>query len=379
MKLTLNITLYFIPFSKEEYYVKQCIKKLKGIIYFLVKTFFYNKNIRLILIDMYFKLKTQKKTIYYFFLRKILFHKKITQLLKGKFMKKSYINLIFIGILGFFISFPLPSYPLSDGQDVKNVFIIGIFPRRNARKTLELFTPLARELSQTLKREVRLETSKDFADFWQQVESGRYDLVHYNQFHYVKSHHDYGYQVIAQNEESAQAHIRSIIVVRKDSGIQNIQDLRGKTVMFGGGKQAMMSYIAPHYLLRQNGLLEADYQSKLAKNPLNALFAMYHQQAEAACIGDAVLDLPAVKQRISVDKLHILLKTEELSHLPWAVNKRLSIKERERVQRYLLNLKNDEKGQKILQQAQLSALNPASDSDFDMHRVMIEAVYGVDY
>lgn len=77
--------------------------------------------------------------------------------------------------------------------------ILGIFPRRNIKPTYRLFMPLAEYLGQVLQREVRLETSRWFSDFWLAVKQRQYDLVHFNQYHYIVSHQKYGYEVILKN------------------------------------------------------------------------------------------------------------------------------------------------------------------------------------
>jgi phosphonate transport system substrate-binding protein len=48
--------------------------------------------------------------------------------------------------------------------------------------------------------------------------------------------------------------------VRRDSGITEVSQLRGRTIIFGGGKDAMLSHIAPRFLLMQVGLKEGGFQ-----------------------------------------------------------------------------------------------------------------------
>ena len=175
---------------------------------------------------------------------------------------------------------------------------MGIFPRRNADTTLSMFKPMAEALSEALNRKVVLETTYDFASFWSNVANNSYDIVHYNQYHYIKSHHDYGYRVIAKNVEFGHEKIAGSILVRKDSNIESLQDLKGKRIIFGGGHKAMMAYIVPTYLLRQAGLKEGDYFEKFALNPPKAVIATYFKQATAAGAGSYTLELPLVKKEI---------------------------------------------------------------------------------
>lgn len=263
-------------------------------------------------------------------------------------------------------------------QEQETPIRMGIFPRRNVDTTHEMFRPFAEGLGQALKRQVVIETSHDFAAFWQQVEKQRYDIVHYNQYHYVRSHKDYGYKVIAHNVEYGQAKISGAILVRKDTGINSLSDLKGKKIAFGGGRRAMLAYIITTYLLRNAGLNEGDYFEQFALNPIKACVATYYHQTTAAGAGDSVLDLPEVKQQIDVDEMKYLAVGDRLAHLPWAVRAELPKALVAQIQHYMTGLRDSSHGQEILTAAGLTDLIIANDSDYDPHRHIIKVVLGED-
>ena len=252
--------------------------------------------------------------------------------------------------------------------------VLGVFPRRSVQATTEIFTPLVKYLSRKLNREVRLETTHDFASFWDMVEHKRYDIVHFNQYHYLRSHKELGYQVIAQNEEFGQSKIAGAIVVRTDSGINSLQDLRGKKIVFGGDRLAMQAYIAASYLLRQAGLKPGDYFEQFALNPPKAAIATFYQQAVAAGTGDHVLQLPRVKGEIDIDKMKYLAIGQPLAHLPWAVKAELPSKVTQDIASLLIGLNQQLEGKEILKQLQLTNILPANDSDYNDHRHIIKTV-----
>ena len=92
-------------------------------------------------------------------------------------------------------------------------------------------------------------------------------------------------------EESGKGAIAGALYVRKDSGITELSQLRGRTVMFGGGKDAMLSYIAPQFLLMQAGLKQGDFKNQFSVSPPNAIVALYHKQADAAGGGGATASI----------------------------------------------------------------------------------------
>lgn len=256
---------------------------------------------------------------------------------------------------------------------------LGVFPRRNVKLTYSLFSPMAQYLSQQLGQEVILETAKSFKHFWQNVKQQRYDIVHFNQYHYIVSHESYGYDVIAINKELGQATISGSLIVRKDSGINNILDLKGKTVLFGGGKRAMQSYISATWLLRRGGLQAGDYVEKFAINPPNTIISTYFKRADASGSGDGVMKLDNVRKRIDISQLKILAKTKPMVHLPWAVRRDLPDELKSTIQNSFMNLAMSIDGKKVLKLARLDALVAAVDSDFDEHRKIVTDIYGNDY
>lgn len=256
---------------------------------------------------------------------------------------------------------------------------MGIFPRRSPSVTMRMFRPLADYLTQKLDRPVILETAPDFASFWKNVVEQRYDIVHYNQYHYVRSHRMFNYRAIAKNEEFGSASISAAIVVRKDSGITSLRGLRGRKIAFGGGRKAMVSYIMATYLLRQSGLQDGDYLSQFALTPPKACVAVYFHQAAAAGVGHHVLDLPNVKRSIDRDQMRYLAISEPVAHLPWAVSPRVNESTTRAIQALMSALGTSAQGKRILNSAALTGLHRADDSDYDTHRRIIRVVLGEEF
>ncbi len=254
--------------------------------------------------------------------------------------------------------------------------VMGVFPRRDAAITAKLFRPLSQYLEQELGIPVSMELSPDFDTFITRLKERRYDLVHLNPFDYVSAHDDLAYDALVQNEEFGEKTIMGAIYVRHDSGIRELHELKGKKILFGGGPRAMMSYIVPTYLLRQAGLTRADYEEAFAINPPNAILATYLRRADAGGAGEVVRRLPVVTSKIDVDQLDVIAFSQPLPHLPWAVKQEMPQPLKQRLQSLLVNLKQSEEGREILKQARLSAFNPATDSDYDAHREIIDSVYG---
>jgi len=268
---------------------------------------------------------------------------------------------------------------LGSAQAVADI-TLGIFPRRPVAATHKAFKPLKEHLEKQLGEPVHLVVPKDFKSFWEGVEKKQFDLVHYNQYHYIKSHKELGYEVIVANEEFGNKQIAGALSIRKDSGINSVADLKGKTILFGGGKKAMGSYIAPTAILKTAGLIEGkDYKVKFAKNPPSAVIGVYNKSANAAGSGNVVVRIKAVTQKINPEDITILAESEQFTQLPWAVKSSMPPAMAKKIQDIMVGLKTSKEGQEILKAAKVTGFYGVTDNDFGKVREMTKFAVGEEY
>ena len=246
---------------------------------------------------------------------------------------------------------------------------MGVLPRRNVTETINMFRPIADELEKALGRRVEVKTARDFSAFAHEVNAMRYDLVHLNQLQYIQAQR-LGYQAIAKNEEHGKTTVRSAIIVRKDSGITSLAELKGKRIAFGGDRNAVVSYVIPTALLRAGGLMANDYTEVFTRNPMNAVVVTYIGETDASGANSSATQ-PGFVSGVDADKIRLLVQSEPLPHLPWAASPRLSPALKTHIQAVLTDLHNNDDGRRALASAQLTGLAPASDSDYDAHRRLL--------
>ncbi len=236
--------------------------------------------------------------------------------------------------------------------------------------------PMAAYVSDRVGRKVELITAKNFDAFWRGVAGRRYDIVHYNQYHYIRSAH--AYQVVAHIEEYDKSTIAGVLYVRKASGITSLSQLRGRTIIFGGGEDAMMSYIVNRHQLLQAGIGKEDFKPLFTVNPANALLALARGAADAAGVGDGVPALRAVREAIDIAELTALAESPPLLQLPVAVRRDMPAALRASIQSALLDLEKSEAGRQALASALMTGMSKAEDRDYDAHRRVAAEVFESD-
>jgi phosphonate transport system substrate-binding protein len=287
-------------------------------------------------------------------------------------MKKLYAAILLF-LMGLGMSTTPNSVRAEDGVQM------AIFPRKSFQETAQAYGPLAEYLSRKINKKVELVVFPDFPTFWERLVKNQYDLVHFNQYHYVKTHKELGYQVLLMNEEFHLNQMYSAIIVRKDSNITNVTDLKGKKIIFGGGKQAMVSYIGARYLLQKEGLNPGDYVEEFSINPPNAVVSVFKGLAPAAGSGEVTLEFFSIKDRVDVSQLKVLARGEPLPMLPWAVRKGMDPLLAEQIKQAMIDLRADPRNRIILEGMEVTGFIPVTDRQYDVVRRIILEVLNENY
>jgi len=93
--------------------------------------------------------------------------------------------------------------------------------------------PLTKYLSDSLKRPVTLKLSPSMSAAIDEVSNGSVDLAYLTPVAYLKANAKGNAQLVAKTLTNNKASFQLMVVVRDDSPIRRIQDLKGKTFAFG--------------------------------------------------------------------------------------------------------------------------------------------------
>src|SRR5439155_4605705 len=102
----------------------------------------------------------------------------------------------------------------------------GVFPYLPLAKIQQLYVPMAVDFETKLGRQVRLSSKAAYATFEEELNKEAYDIAFVQPFAYVDAHDKHGYLALARRGEDLEA----LIVVRHDSPLETIKQLKGKTL-----------------------------------------------------------------------------------------------------------------------------------------------------
>lgn len=278
-----------------------------------------------------------------------------------------------------FIKAPLPSQVIerARAKEEKEVLVIGRVPAENVVRLLKRSQPLIRYLEKELGMRVRFQFARDYEAMIKGMEKKIYDLVHLGPKSYVEGHERAGYYAILKPIRHGSATYRSMIIVRKDSGINTLNDLRGKTFCFTD-KESASGYLYPKVLLLKKGIgPDKDFKRVFFTGTHDGVVLnVYHKNfAAGACFDDARKSTFREEPE-KIEELRIIARTPPISNEPFAVRPDLDKKLVKKISKAFLKLGQSPEGREILEALYpgtgLEGYAEAKDSDYDSVREMEE-------
>ncbi|MEP7154738.1 MAG: phosphate/phosphite/phosphonate ABC transporter substrate-binding protein [Betaproteobacteria bacterium] len=148
-------------------------------------------------------------------------------------------------------------------------FGVGLF-QPDKEKNDATYKPLADYLSKKLGREVRLRTVDTWEGLAKSLASGETDLSLMGPWGYVLANHQAGAEVVSTILYDGKPEYFAIMVTSPKSGINKLEDLKGKTFAFGD-KGSTSGYLIPSHEFFKRGIEPEKFFSKVINTKHQAI------------------------------------------------------------------------------------------------------------
>ncbi|MBI5635086.1 MAG: phosphate/phosphite/phosphonate ABC transporter substrate-binding protein [Nitrospirae bacterium] len=133
------------------------------------------------------------------------------------------------------------------------VLRLGIVPIESPALMFKHFSPLAEYLSRTMKRKVDLKVAVDFQGAIRDLEQGVTQFCFMGPSTYNIAHEKCGARVLVKALNNGKPFHKAAIITRSDSGINTMQDIKGRSFAFGD-VNSTSSHIVPRAVLLAEGI-----------------------------------------------------------------------------------------------------------------------------
>ncbi|MDH5632424.1 MAG: phosphate/phosphite/phosphonate ABC transporter substrate-binding protein [Gammaproteobacteria bacterium] len=271
--------------------------------------------------------------------------------------------IIIIGVVGCQENTAPPAPKFSAGSEgEKQVYRFGIHPLHNPARLHEIFSPLMSYLNQNIDDvEFRVEASRNYAAYDKKLFAGEFHFSLPNPYQTVRSL-EHGYKVFGKMGDDD--NFRGIILVRKDSNIKSISDLKGKPVSYPA-PTALAATMMPQYYIHTHGLdVMKDVDNRYVGSQESSIMNVF--------LGDTVAGAtwPPPWRALSKERpelareLEIKWQTKPLPNNGLVVRQDMPGYLVQKVSRLMFELHKHEGGRAILERMELTRFEPATDATY---------------
>lgn len=274
-------------------------------------------------------------------------------------------SLLFMVLLFFYLTGSKAEYePSISTQSPMTVpeYIVGIHPLHNPQRLLIVYGPIVDYMNQHIQNaRFKLEASRDYAEFEKKLYAGHFAFAMPNPYQTVLSL-KYNYHIFGKMADDAV--FSGIILVRKDSPIKNISDLKGKAISYPAAT-ALAATMMPQYYLHTNGInVNKDIENRYVGSQESSIMNVLRGHVAAGATWPVPWKQFSTEHPDLASQLVIKWQTEPLLNNAWVVHDTVPQNIAEQFATLLFSLNNDEIGKQLLQQIPISHFEPANDATY---------------
>lgn len=247
--------------------------------------------------------------------------------------------------------------------------LIGLIPEENIFRQMDRYKPLSEYLTSRLGMKTRFTILSRYGDIIDRFVMRNLDGAFFGAFTSVLAMEKLGVEPVARplnldGTSSAEGYI----FVRRDSGIKDIKDMKGKTIAFVDRATAT-GYIFALAYFKEHGI----------KNPLNyfkeyyftgshdsALLSVLDGKADIGVAKNKIIKERFKKDPVMEQEILIIARSIALPDVTLCLSKKIDRGLKERIKDILLNMDKDPEGRKVLERFGALRFVAASKEDFSI-------------
>ncbi len=241
----------------------------------------------------------------------------------------------------------------------KEPLVFGILPLLSAEQLVARFSPLVNYLSEHLQVPVQLETAPDFIEFARRThEDRRYDILYTAPHLYARAKRKADYRLIASVDSPG---MWAVIVAPSDSGINNIQDLKGRRLA------TVHPFSLAAILIRKtltDAGIDPDTDLELVITPSHdaSLLSSYHGVTDAS----GLMQPPYAAASEEVRRgMRIIARSETTPHIPISTGPWIPESCAKEIAAVLVNMSETSDGKSVLKHIRFNGFKGADPRDYE--------------
>ena len=248
------------------------------------------------------------------------------------------------------------------GSQTKAEYIVGIHPLHNPQRLLEVYGPIVDHMNAHIPGvRFKLEASRNYTEFDKKLYAGHFDFAMPNPYQSILSL-KHGYHIFGKMADDED--FRGIILIRKDSGIRVVADLKGKAVSYPG-KTALAGTFMPQYYLHTHGIdVKRDIENRYVGSQESSIENVFRGHVAAGATWPVPWKSYSQQYPELAKQLEVKWQTDALLNNGWVVRQDVPAGITEAFSRQLFSLHETPQGRVMLQRVPVSRFEAATDETY---------------
>lgn len=232
----------------------------------------------------------------------------------------------------------------------------GVVPQFDARRIQTIWQPVLDALEKQSGLRFELIGSPGIPEFEKQFLAGDFDFAYMNPYHLLKAHQSQGYTPLARDVGKT---LFGIVVVRKDSPVQDVKDLDGKEVAFPA-PNALGAALLPR---TEFGEI---YKINIQPRYVRSHSSVYLNVVTGQTVAGGGVQKTLQEQPANIrDTLKVIYKTPHVAPHPVVVHPRVDKATSDKVREAFLQLGNSPEGRELLANIPMKKVGRATLEDYE--------------
>ena len=233
---------------------------------------------------------------------------------------------------------------------------LGVFPHLPVAQLIKVYGPIAKDFQQLLGHSVSMKSAKNFGQFIQKIKQESFDIAFIQPFDYPTAK-QFGYYPVAKRGGV----LRAITIVRKDSALSGIEELKNK-IIAGPPSTAAVTRLVKKALTNQG----IDFDNEVTFIYTRSHFSCVRKVVTGKADACMTAMLP-VRLSGSLDKnVKILHKTKPFPMPLFVFHERLPKDHAELLKKQILSWGENHPVRKIFKTGSLKPFTIATDEEYDV-------------
>jgi len=244
---------------------------------------------------------------------------------------------------------------------------IGLIPAEDSQAMISSSRQVLDSLQQQLGMPVKPFVATDYNGIIEALRANKLDVAYLGPFSYVlaTSVADVEAFAVAVTKKTGTSSYKSVVIARKDSGINSLADLKGHTFAFVDPTSAS-GHLFPKAGMMQAGYNPDTYFSRVMFSGSHdaSILAVANKKVDAAPVADRILASAISKGQVRQDDLQVIWSSNPIPESPMVWRKDLDPALKEKIAKAMANIKDLPWGD----QGVLNGFQPTNDAAYNVVR-----------